>query len=330
MLRYVYDESGSPIGMKYRTSQQAAEYYTLYFFEKNAFGDIIGIYDSNLGLLGTYTYDAWGNCTVNGTDSVLTLNPFRYRGYYYDTETGFYYLQSRYYNPAWGRFLNTDVCINANGDMQGFNMYLYCSNNPISFKDSSGAAVETVFDLVSIGFSIADVAMNPDDPWAWAGLAGDLVDLIPFVTCVGETVKATRITSNVIDVADDVGDTIRTLDKVGDSVDTVDDIHGATRIADFSEDASKSAKKIHNNSLKTDKITEGYILRDITTHEILKYGETTRGLKRYTNTYLTKHHAYMDFVAKGTKAEMHQWQHEMILNYISVAGQRPPLNKNLW
>ena len=98
MLRYVYDESGSPIGMKYRTSQQIAEYYSLYFFEKNAFGDIIGIYDSGWELLGTYTYDAWGNCTVSGTDSILTMNPFRYRGYYYDTETGFYYLQSRYYS----------------------------------------------------------------------------------------------------------------------------------------------------------------------------------------------------------------------------------------
>ena len=75
MLRYVYDESGSPIGMKYRTSQQAAEYYTLYFFEKNAFGDIIGIYNSGGELLGTYTYDAWGNCTVSGTDSILNMKP---------------------------------------------------------------------------------------------------------------------------------------------------------------------------------------------------------------------------------------------------------------
>jgi len=64
MLRYVYDESGSPIGMKYRTSQQAAEYYTLYFFEKNAFGDIIGIYNSGGGLLGTYTYDAYEKTTL--------------------------------------------------------------------------------------------------------------------------------------------------------------------------------------------------------------------------------------------------------------------------
>ena len=67
-------------------------------------------------------------------------NPFRYRGYYYDTETGLYYLQSRYYNPAWGRFLNADGYINANGDLTGYNMYAYCSNNPIMYVDPTGQA----------------------------------------------------------------------------------------------------------------------------------------------------------------------------------------------
>jgi len=140
MLRYIYDESGAPIGMKYRTSQQAAEYYTLYFFEKNAFGDIIGIYNSAGDLLGTYTYDAWGNCVVSGTDAVLQMNPFRYRGYYYDTETGFYYLQSRYYNPAWGRFLNADHLsyLGVGNDLLSNNVYIYCNNNPVMMRDQEG------------------------------------------------------------------------------------------------------------------------------------------------------------------------------------------------
>lgn len=68
-------------------------------------------------------------------------NPFRYRGYYYDTDTGLYYLQSRYYNPAWGRFLNADGYVNANGDLIGFNMYTYCSNNPVMYADPTGESI---------------------------------------------------------------------------------------------------------------------------------------------------------------------------------------------
>ena len=67
-------------------------------------------------------------------------NPFRYRGYYYDRETSGYYLQSRYYNPEWGRFLNADAYLNANGDIIGLNLFAYGSNNPIMFVDPNGEA----------------------------------------------------------------------------------------------------------------------------------------------------------------------------------------------
>ncbi|MBQ4112102.1 MAG: RHS repeat-associated core domain-containing protein [Clostridia bacterium] len=104
------------------------------------------MYNADGEKIGSYTYDAWGNCTVSVVSGnttlenniVRTLNPFRYRGYYYDTETQLYYLQSRYYNPAWGRFLNEDAYVNANGDLIGFNMYAYCSNNPIMGCDPTG------------------------------------------------------------------------------------------------------------------------------------------------------------------------------------------------
>jgi len=86
----------------------------------------------------------------------------------------------------------------------------------------------------------------------------------------------------------------------------------------------------HANSLSTQKHTQGYVLRDKTTHDILKYGETTRGFARYTKIYLETKNAYMDFLVDGSKAEMHQWQHDMILNYISVTGQRPPMNLSLY
>ena len=87
---------------------------------------------------------------ASGVDRLILLsyNPFRYRGYYYDTDSGWYYLQSRYYNPTWGRFLNADTYVNANGDMIGYNMFAYCSNNPIMEIDPTG---EVILSTLLIG-----------------------------------------------------------------------------------------------------------------------------------------------------------------------------------
>ncbi|MEG0772707.1 RHS repeat-associated core domain-containing protein [Clostridium sp.] len=78
--------------------------------------------------------------SIEGTlkDSVGVKNPYRYRGYRYDTETGLYYLQSRYYNPEWGRFINADALIGQTGELLGHNMFAYTKNNPVNFKDDSG------------------------------------------------------------------------------------------------------------------------------------------------------------------------------------------------
>ena len=107
-LVYLYDENGAPVGLQYRNKSDAKNVFYTYYFEKNLQGDIIAIYTENGTKIGSYTYDAWGNCTVStesGTTTiqkriVRTLNPFRYRGYYYDTDTGLYYLQSRYREGA--------------------------------------------------------------------------------------------------------------------------------------------------------------------------------------------------------------------------------------
>ena len=86
----------------------------------------------------TYTYDAWGNVTVSGTlaTTIGVLNPFRYRGYYYDTETGLYYLNSRYYNPEFGRFISADGQLN--GGLLGYNQFAYCENNVVNSIDIRG------------------------------------------------------------------------------------------------------------------------------------------------------------------------------------------------
>ena len=144
LLVYLYDSNGSPMGMQYRRSSMAEDVFYTFWFEKNLQGDIVAVYNSAGTKVVSYAYDAWGNCiatnhNISGTNSYANLNPFRYRGYYYDTELGFYYLNSRYYDPAVGRFINADVYINANGGFIGFNMFAYCNNMPINYRDPSGA-----------------------------------------------------------------------------------------------------------------------------------------------------------------------------------------------
>ena len=86
-----------------------------------------------------YTYDAWGNpITATGNTAISTLNPLRYRGYVYDTETCLYYLQSRYYDPETGRFINADSMVSTGQGILGNNMFAYCGNNPVMRVDPNG------------------------------------------------------------------------------------------------------------------------------------------------------------------------------------------------
>ena len=92
--------------------------------------------------------------------TVGAVNPIRYRSYYYDGETGFYYLQSRYYDPAIRRFINADGYINANGDIIGFNMYAYCGNNPVNCADYNGKDAIYVTDYNYSNFLIQATGIN--------------------------------------------------------------------------------------------------------------------------------------------------------------------------
>ncbi len=140
MVFYIRNEVDDLIGLQYNTDK--------YYYLKNAQNNIIGILDSNYNIVAKYTYDAWGNILSitdgNGIDisnndtHIGNINPFRYRSYYYDKETNLYYLNSRYYNPVWGRFINGDSNLGANKDINSYNLYTYVSNNPINMCDPSG------------------------------------------------------------------------------------------------------------------------------------------------------------------------------------------------
>ena len=135
-----------------------------YYFFKNLQGDIIAIADKDGKTAARYEYDAWGVCTVvedTTTVGIAAINPFRYRGYYYDSEIGLYYLQSRYFNPSVGRFINADEIANlgVGRSIPCFNLFTYAENTPISMIDENGyAAINIVCAAIGavIGWPIGD------------------------------------------------------------------------------------------------------------------------------------------------------------------------------
>ena len=154
-LLYAYDASGLA-SITYNG--------TLYYVQKNFQGDIVALVDRDGTVVAKYVYDAWGNgkvCNASGTlntsDSFIgNINPFRYRGYYYDVETGLYYLQTRYYDPQAGRFLNADSVDYIAPDLiGGLNLYAYCNNNPVMYSDPEGTLVGFI---VLIGLAVTALA----------------------------------------------------------------------------------------------------------------------------------------------------------------------------
>ena len=137
-LTFTYDATGTPLAVTYND--------TTYYYAVNLQGDVVAILDRTGTAMVSYTYDAWGNpFTTTGTlaTTLGAHNPLRYRGYVYDTETGLYYLQSRYYNPLTGRFLNADALVSTGQGLLGNNMFAYCGNNPVNGADPAGYRVES-------------------------------------------------------------------------------------------------------------------------------------------------------------------------------------------
>ena len=138
MLDFTYDESGHPLTMR-RYYNEAQTSYNTYHYVLNAQGDVVKLLHGTNGTVAEYTYDAWGKL-LTATGSLADVNPLRYRSYYYDTGTGFYYLQSRYYDPALGRFINADSYASTGQGFLGYNMFAYCGNEPVCQVDYHGHA----------------------------------------------------------------------------------------------------------------------------------------------------------------------------------------------
>ena len=146
---YSYDANGILYNVRYTLTDGGTEYS--YYYTHNSRGDIVGIYNGAGELKAHYEYDAWGNVVsitdnngnaITSPNHIGNLNPFRYRGYYYDTESGFYYLMSRYYDPVTHRFINADGYFQSGTSILYGNTFAYCGNNPIMFADPTGLCYE--------------------------------------------------------------------------------------------------------------------------------------------------------------------------------------------
>ncbi|MBO4990201.1 MAG: RHS repeat-associated core domain-containing protein, partial [Clostridia bacterium] len=193
-IYYLYDETGV-IGFLYDGYQ--------YYYRKNAQGDILSVH-CGTDLHATYTYDAWGNCTISfDAAGIGALNPFRYRGYYLDRETGLYYLMTRYYDPEIGRFVNADDVSYLDPEtLNGLNLYAYCLNNPVTGYDPKGTwswgkfwdiftiVVATVAGIavgVSTGFSTKNVALGIAAGVQTYGTINNAVNAIYYASSAGES-----------------------------------------------------------------------------------------------------------------------------------------------
>lgn len=203
-IYYTYDSSNNLVGFKYNNTQ--------YYYIRNSQQDIVGILDNNLTQVVSYTYDTWGKL-VNITDgsgndvtgdqnSIGNINPYRYRGYRYDNETSMYYLQSRYYNPEFGRFINGDTVLGGNQDLLSYNLFAYCSNNPINNFDPTGqwklpnwAKIVIGVAVIAVGVAITVVTGGAALPAIIAGVgaaiaSGVIAASIETTTTVIKSVKS--------------------------------------------------------------------------------------------------------------------------------------------
>ncbi len=139
IIFYIYDDTDEIIGFKYNNN--------IYYYVKNGQEDVIGITDSNSNLIAKYVYDSWGKVleVLDSNDQIITnsshialINPFRFKSYYYDAETELYYLNTRYYNPKWGRFISADTNMAVSNNIKGANLFSYALNNPINYEDKNG------------------------------------------------------------------------------------------------------------------------------------------------------------------------------------------------
>ncbi len=204
--KYLYGSSDEVIGIVITDSNNSI---STYYYLRNAQGDITGIVNSSGKKIISYTYDVFGNCTetyhstnTNETTNYLkvnALNPFGYRGYCYDVDMGLYYLQSRYYDPNTGRFINADDTnyLNATGTVLGCNLFVYCENDPVNNIDPEGTiSINSVLSISSVVSSVlavlGTIALIAFKQTPWGNFISWAIAAVAIVSNVGSYSSALK------------------------------------------------------------------------------------------------------------------------------------------
>ena len=183
-VQFVYDTQGKPFMLRFNGK-------TDYFYLYNGLGDVTGLVDSSNQVVVRYQYNSWGKVTSSEDTSgvsLATLNPFRYRKYVYDPETGLYCLGSRYYDPEVGRFVNADDFETLTYQMdsvQGKNLYQYCFNNPVNMEDEDGGWPKWVTNVVKAAVGIAATSAAVAITVATGGAAAPVLLGVAASTVIG-------------------------------------------------------------------------------------------------------------------------------------------------
>ena len=218
-LDFFYDESGRPFAFNY--SVDGSDFET-YYYILNLQGDVVQIIDANGVMQAEYIYSPWGE-VISAEGDLAEINPLRYRGYYYDSETGFYYLQSRYYDPENHRFINADTYASTDsGDAIACNMFAYCQNNPVMLGDENGEIAGWLVRAI-VGAAVGAIT-GAISALVTGGSAKDVLSsaAVGFVTggIVGATgsMKAGKIVGRAVASAINGGYTYYSARKAGASV----------------------------------------------------------------------------------------------------------------
>ena len=241
------DANGDVISVNYNGTE--------YFYLRNGQNDVVGLMDANGNRVVEYTYDAWGKLIATTGTLASTLgadNPFRYRGYYYDTETGLYYLMTRYYDPEVSRFISADVYMTTGQGVLGGNMWAYCLNNPIIYSDTFGESVTicilgvtfTLVELLIIAVAIAivaDVLINGEDALVIRAAEG-------VAEAVETTAQIWQVVETVVTHPFSIGSGITVVSEGTDSKERSDKPIGRRRKYKTKKDAKEAAKKAGKGS----------------------------------------------------------------------------------
>jgi len=267
-LYFTYDVDGTLLSMNYNGNE--------YFYITNMQGDIIELVDINGNSVVKYNYDAWGNIIYKSGGSLADINPYRYRGYRYDIETGWYYLQSRYYDPSIGRFINADGLFGQDGHLLSNNTYAYALNNPVIFVDNDGkfawAIPGAIIGAIAGGIAGAIISYNKTGEVDWRYVAigaagGALIGAgAGYLAQAAFTASSAAAGTSAVTGGGTIGTTVKLICQDGDctnELDAIDDqvIIASTKIQSSFSSIVKIAKNgkgiVHNFTYNAN----NYVLR---------------------------------------------------------------------